>query len=83
MQGFLPENIDTFIVDYVYPSYSIQVGIVFASSTAYSLWKVSAGDSLLSPIDLRRGPCGPDALLRCAHSRCPGSAVMHKSPWFG
>ena len=40
-QGFLPEEIDNFIVDYIYPSFSIQVGVVFACSTVYGLWKAS------------------------------------------
>lgn len=40
IQGFLPEGIDNFIIDYIYPSYSIQVGVVFACSTAYGVWKV-------------------------------------------
>jgi hypothetical protein len=40
--GFLPEEIDNFIVDYIYPTFSIQVGVVFACSTVYGLWKTSA-----------------------------------------
>ncbi len=27
-------------MDYIYPSFSIQVGVVFACSTVYGLWKV-------------------------------------------
>ena len=41
-QGFLPEAADNFVVDYIYPSFSYQMGIFFTCSTVYGLWKVSA-----------------------------------------
>lgn len=40
--GFLPEAADIFIVDYIYPSFSYQLGFFFTCSTAYGLWKTSA-----------------------------------------
>lgn len=41
VQGFLPEAADAFIVDRIYPTFSPQLGVLFACSTVYGLWKVS------------------------------------------
>lgn len=40
--GFLPQAADDFIVGYIYPSFSYQLGFFFTCSTAYGLWKTSA-----------------------------------------
>jgi len=40
--GFLPEAADNFIVDYIYPSFSWQMGIFFSCTTVYGLWKTSS-----------------------------------------
>jgi hypothetical protein len=52
-QGFLPEEVDNFIVDYIYPSFSIQVGVVFACSTVYGLWKASVLQLVPTMINIR------------------------------
>ena len=39
-QGFLPESLDAFAENVLYPAYSPQIGIFLACSSAYGLWKV-------------------------------------------
>ena len=41
VQGFLPEAVDRFAQDVVYPSFSPTVGFFLLLSTAYGIWKVS------------------------------------------
>lgn len=38
-------------MDYIYPSFSFQVGIVFACSTVYGLWKVSVHAMMVLGMD--------------------------------
>ena len=37
--GFFPENVDAFIPERVYPSYSPQLGVFLLCSSLYGLWK--------------------------------------------
>lgn len=38
-QGFMPEEIDAFVQDYLYPSYSPTVLAFLGASSLYGLWK--------------------------------------------
>lgn len=37
--GFFPENVDAFITEKIYPSYSPQLGVFLLCSSLYGLWK--------------------------------------------
>lgn len=39
LQGFLPAEADSFIQDYLYPSFSPQMLLFLGMSSAYGLWK--------------------------------------------
>jgi len=41
-KGFLPEEYDGFIQNYLYPSFSPQMLAFLASSSLYGLWKTGA-----------------------------------------
>lgn len=39
LQGFLPADVDAFVQDVLYPSYSPQMLLFLGMSSAYGLWK--------------------------------------------
>ena len=39
MQGFLPTEVDAFVQDVLYPSFSPQMLLFLGMSSAYGLWK--------------------------------------------
>lgn len=41
--GFFPENVDAFITERIYPSYSPHVGVFVLCSSLYGLWKSKQG----------------------------------------
>lgn len=41
--GFFPENVDAFITERIYPSYSPQLGVFLLFSSLYGLWKSRQG----------------------------------------
>lgn len=38
-KGFLPEALDAAVRDYLYPSFSPQMGLFLGASSLYGLWK--------------------------------------------
>lgn len=43
LQGFLPEQLDQFAQDVVFPAFTPTLGLFLAISTGYGLWKVGGG----------------------------------------